>query len=223
MRIQLLHQKMLLAATIVAGATSPLLANGTAIDPHEEAHPAPIDNLVQEKFLANYTGVCDGLLTGPDITAAEPYIYQIFYRSTYQQPDQPDIEYRLYEYPCYAGAYNFSSVYFSANEYDEIQQIFFAFPDYDVSYRDEEETIVKRITLNGFYSWENLTNPEFDQKSGTLYSNSKWRGLGDASSSGSWQFKLGRWVLKSFDIDPTYDGKFSRIRIYGEGEPPAYE
>ncbi|VAW21019.1 hypothetical protein MNBD_ALPHA11-1747 [hydrothermal vent metagenome] len=209
--------KLLLIGAMIAAAPTPVMAQDTAID------PAPIDALVHERFLAIYSGLCDELLTGPDLTATEPYIYQLFFRRSYQSSDQPDIEYRLYEYPCYAGAYNISSVYFSANDYDEVEQIFFPFPDYDVTYKDEEETIVDQVTLNGFYAWENLTNPGFDEKSMTLYSNSKWRGLGDASSSGRWQFKEGRWLLKSFDIDPTYDGKISMIRIFGEGKPPTYE
>jgi len=212
--------KLLLIGAMIATAPTPLMAKGASIDPPPNA---PIDALVHERFLATYSGLCDDLLTGPDLTTTEPYIYQLFFRRSYQSSDQPDIEYRLYEYPCYAGAYNFSSVYFSANDYGEVEQIFFPFPDYDVTYKDEEETIVDQVTLNGFYAWENLTNPDFEPKTMTLYSNSKWRGLGDASSSGRWQFKEGRWLLKSFDIDPTYDGKISRIRIFGEGEPPTSE
>ncbi|MCF6327652.1 MAG: DUF1176 domain-containing protein [Devosiaceae bacterium] len=220
MRIELIPAKLLLIGAMLGAATTPILASGNAIAPPPNA---PIDALVHEKFLAAYTNVCDGLLTGPDLTVTKPYIYQISYRDEYQQPSQPDLEYRLYEYPCYAGAYNFSSVYFRANEYDEVGQVFFPFPDFDVTYKNEKETIVDKITLNGFYAWENLTNPDFDHKTMTLYSNSKWRGLADASSSGRWQFKQGRWVLKSFDIDPTYDGEVSMIRIFGDGEPPKYE
>jgi len=205
---KLLPTKLILIGAMIAAATSPLVAKDVSIDAR-----------VHERFLASYTGICDELLTGPDLTITEPYIYQLFFRRTYQNSDQPDLEYRLYEYPCYAGAYNFSSIYFSANEYDEVEQVFFSFPDYDVTYKDEDETIVDQITLNGFYSWENLTNPDFDEASMTLYSISKWRGLGDASSSGRWQFKQGRWVLTSFDIDPTFDGKISMIRIFGEGVP----
>ncbi len=182
-----------------------------------------LDALVHEKFLAAYGDTCDQLLTGEDITTYKPAIYQLFFRYDYEEKTRPAHEYRLYEYPCFAGAYNFSSVYFSANEYDEIQQVTFAFPDFDVTYKDEEETMVEQITLTGFSAWDSLTNPDFIPKTRTLVSNSKWRGLGDASSSGQWVFEQGKWSLKTYDIDPTYDGEITMIRIFGEGTPPDYD
>ena len=213
--ISLLWQLSFLSvATIIITIPGLSLAKETSPSPKN-----PMDARVQERFLAVYSDLCDEVATGPDIAKVRPDIYQVFFRVEYQDLTQPDLEYRLYEYPCYGGAYNFSSVYFSADEYGEIEQVFFAFPNYEVTYRDKEQTIVEQITLDGFYAWESLTNPGFDQKSMTLYSNNKWRGLADASSSGRWQFKQGRWLLKSFDIDPTYDGKVSMIRIFGKGEP----
>ncbi len=212
MRFKKLFAKLLLSTALLTPLTSPLVAQS-----------APIDARVHERFLATYTGVCDELLTGPDLTAMKPAIYQLFYRNAYDEKSQPANEYRLYEYPCYAGAYNFSSLYFSANEYNEVAQLYFAFPDFDVTYKDDEESVVDQITLNGFSTWESLTNPGYDEKTMTLYSNSRWRGLGDASSSGRWEFRKGSWVLTTYDIDPTYDGEISMIRIFGEGTPPAYD
>ena len=51
----------------------------------------------------------------------------------------------------------------------------------------------------------------------TVTSHSKWRGLGDASSSGQWLFHNGRFILKSYDADASYDGEINPQTVLDYG------
>jgi Protein of unknown function (DUF1176) len=73
------------------------------------------------------------------------------------------------------------------------------------------------MTLKGFTSSGSLINSEFDPKTNSISSFSKWRGIGDASSNGTWVFEDGAFVLKNFDIDPTYDGESEAISVFKDG------
>ena len=182
------------------------------------AKPSALDLVVQQRFEAAYGEACDSILSGGEISNIKPTIYNLTFRYGYEETSAPPHPYKLYEFACFSGAYNQSSVYFGASEYGEIKQIFFAFPDFDVSYKDDADTIVDGVSMTGFSAWDTLTNPHFDEATQSFISHSAWRGLGDASSSGRWVFEQERFVLKTYDIDPTYDGEINAFRIYGEGE-----
>jgi hypothetical protein len=59
--------------------------------------------------------------------------------------------------------------------------------------------------VTGYVARAELVNPDFDPKTNTIFMGAKWRGLGDAWSSGEWAFVEGEFVLKAFSVDPTYD------------------
>jgi hypothetical protein len=46
----------------------------------------------------------------------------------------------------------------------------------------------------------------FDPDRNTITSFAKWRGMGDAWSSGSWELRDGNFVLTEYEIDPIYEG-----------------
>ena len=46
-------------------------------------------------------------------------------------------------------------------------------------------------------------NSEFDEQERSLTSFNKWRGIGDASSSGKWIFRDGDFTLVHYEVDPT--------------------
>jgi hypothetical protein len=50
-------------------------------------------------------------------------------------------------------------------------------------------------------------NSSFDEASQTITSASKWRGVGDASDSGTWIFRNGEFTLVKYDVDASYDGE----------------
>ncbi len=196
-----------LSAIILGQSSALVLAKGN-----------PIDRQVQQKFENAYGGECDSFLEG-DTGRITPEIFKLTYYADYE--GAPLSTFSLYKFPCYLGAYNESSVFYSANEYGEIMQIHFAFPEFDVTYLDDQDKILDQITQEGFSTYHALTNSNFDESVQTLYSHSSWRGIGDASSAGEWLFVRGRFILQNYDIDPTYDGEINPIRIYGEGKAPS--
>ena len=196
----------------LGGFSSPLLA---------QSNTAKLDKRVQGIFQVAMKGTCESLDPESILYPATPEIFEI--AGGGENEDYPEGSYRLYEFYCTAGAYNFGSVYYIANDFGEIRQAQFPFPRYDVTNEtDDFESAVTGIKITGFYAYDIMINPEFDEKTKTLYTFSKWRGLADASSSGQWVFKEGRFILKSYDVDASYDEKINPIRIYGKGKPAKY-
>ncbi|MGO4843166.1 DUF1176 domain-containing protein, partial [Rhizobiaceae sp. 2RAB30] len=42
-----------------------------------------------------------------------------------------------------------------------------------------------------------------------LMSHAKWRGVGDASSTGTYIFREGTFTLVKYDVDASYDGEIN--------------
>lgn len=74
------------------------------------------------------------------------------------------------------------------------------------------------MVVDGFTASHELTNAEFDKTTNSISSFAKWRGMGDASSSGTWNFVDGQFVLKNYDVDPTYDEKENAVTIIENGK-----
>jgi uncharacterized protein DUF1176 len=204
------RQSRILALLLTLGvATSPVLA---------QTSNARSDKQVQRIFQVAMKGICESLDPASILYPPTPEIFEI--SGGGENEDYPEGPYRLYAFPCTAGAYNFGSIFYVADDFGEIRQAQFATPEFDVTNEtDDFESAVTGIELTGFYAYDIIISPDFDPQTNTLESFSKWRGLADASSSGQWVFKRGRFVLKSYDVDASYDGEMNPVRIYGEGNP----
>ena len=55
-----------------------------------------------------------------------------------------------------------------------------------------------------------LVNSIVDPKTLSVLSFDKWRGVGDASSSGRWLFKDGEFILSTFGVHASYDEEITR-------------
>jgi hypothetical protein len=123
---------------------------------------------------------------------------------------------------CGAGAYNLIHAYNWQREFDGLQPLALAQPTFDVAYENEEtlDGAVLGITLTGFAGTTTLVNSEFDPQTLSITSHSLWRGLGDASSDGTWRFVDGMFTLVRFDVDASYDGEMNPETLvdYGEEE-----
>lgn len=111
------------------------------------------------------------------------------------------------EFPCSFGAYNVTYVYMLATDYGlgfaQLVQ-----PQVTTRYASaENDDVVAGIVVNGFSARSEVVNPSLDSASGTLTEYSKWRGLGDAWSTTSWVLGEDGFVLRSYAIDASYDGK----------------
>jgi hypothetical protein len=141
--------------------------------------------------------------------------WTLAFRYDYEQDTGPDRQVILHQLPCFYGAYNFGSLWFTETEFEGLVPLHFAVPEVDIDYADAEETILDHMKISGFSTQAALINAEFDEKTQAIVNYSKWRGLGDASSSGTWTFRQGKFVLTHYEIDPTYNGELDPVSVFG--------
>lgn len=122
--------------------------------------------------------------------------------------DAPEEIVTLVRLFCMAGAYNVTHSYYVQTEYEGLRPLALAEPSFDIRYEnDDSEGAVEAIEVTGMTATTALVNSYFDEETGTLTSSSKWRGIGDASSAGTWVFDEGQFVLVRFEVDASYDGE----------------
>ena len=74
------------------------------------------------------------------------------------------------------------------------------------------------MVVDGFTATSELVNSEFDPKTNSISSFSKWRGIADAASNGTYAFVDGQFVLKDYDADPTFDEQQNPVTIMKNGK-----
>jgi len=158
---------------------------------------------VKKAFLATYGGQCD-----KDLLSTEPEVFSIKYKHKDAQPGDPDKETRLFHFSCSAAAYNESSVYYMTDELSDVQQLQFAEPKMDIRYENNDsDGKLLGMSIIGFQTSGWATNPEYNEETKTITTFNKWRGIGDASSSGTYLFRNGDFSLVQYDVDASYDGE----------------
>lgn len=110
---------------------------------------------------------------------------------------------------CTSGAYNVSHAFYWEREFDGLQPLSLAVPSFDIRYEVEGDidSKVLGIDVKGMSTQAILVNAEFDPTAKVITAHSLWRGLGDASSSGTWFFDDGQFTLVQYEIDASYDGE----------------
>jgi hypothetical protein len=193
----------MLVTMLRATAIAALLLAGTATQA-ETDEKAEIDAAV--KWADPMFGKsCDFARLKDDLNGSR--YFEIKYRYKGQGQDEPDVVFPLIQLYCSAGAYNVSFLYLTKDTATEDYRVLsFAQPKLDYDYTDENFTKLKAAPkVTGYVARAELVNPDFDPKTNTIFMGAKWRGLGDAWSSGEWAFVEGEFVLKAFSVDPTYD------------------
>lgn len=203
------YRQLVAAAFVLAPLLVPLVASA-------QDDMAGFEKRVQAIFERAYADICP---TESVLKSEHP---PEIYRSTFNYADE-DYEPRpfaLVRFHCYYGAYNETHAYYRVDDYGEIRQVQFAVPAYDVVYVNGDfDGAIESINQTGFTTNDLLVNSTVDADTLTVTSWSRWRGIGDASSSGEWVFRNGEFVLVRFDVDASYDGEVNPQRIYGEGRP----
>ncbi|MBN9217780.1 MAG: DUF1176 domain-containing protein [Mesorhizobium sp.] len=157
----------------------------------------------KKAFLATYGDQCD-----KDKLASEPEVFSIKYKDKDAQPGDPDKETRLFHFSCAAAAYNESSVYYMTDPLSVVQQLQFTEPEMDIRYvNNDSEGKVESMHIVGFRTTGWATNSSYDENAHTITTFDKWRGVGDASSSGTYLFRNGDFSLVQYDVDASYDGE----------------
>lgn len=133
-------------------------------------------------------------------------VFHLTYRSRGQDQDSPDNTRTLVQLACSSGAYNFNSIYLMRDDTDGSWELLtFAEPVASYDYADENFSKLKAPPrVSGFVTITEMTNSEYEEQSRTISTAAKWRGIGDAWSSGEWRFEEGVFVLKKYEMDPTY-------------------
>jgi len=204
---------------IVRGRLSP--ASGTVRD----ALPATCDDgsppdpaqLVEQRARALYRdGLSELCQIEEEAKNADDAFssYLVRFRYSYASESDPDSEVRIYRFLCNRGAYNESHVFVMADQFGDLKVLSFATPELDIRYQDDDsEKPVESINIIGFRSEMELVNSDFDPSTLTLTSWAKWRGVGDASSNGTWILRNGEFALTRFDVDASYDGEINAETI----------
>ncbi len=136
--------------------------------------------------------------------------YRIPFHYSSDAEGQPEREARLIRFFCGAGAYNETHVYYQYDETGGLRDLQFATPELDIRYEnDDTEGKVESIGIIGYRSEATLVNSSYDEGSQSISSHAKWRGVGDASSSGTWIFRDGQFTLVKYDVDASYDGQIN--------------
>lgn len=119
-----------------------------------------------------------------------------------------------FEFDCGAGAYNMVRAFLIHTDPDGLRPLSFAIPVIAIDQTDAA-TALPRIT--GYRTALTLINPLVDEATGRIVTGEKWRGVGDAGTSGSWDLTDAGYVLRSFQVDATYDGQVNPVSVL---EPP---
>lgn len=139
-----------------------------------------------------------------------PQSYTLKYNNQHDGADEPERVAQVFRFYCDSGAYNETHIYYLHNDIDGLSEVQFAAPELDVRYENDDfEGKVESVNIIGYYADERLVNSDFDEASRTITSYSKWRGVGDASSSGTWIFRDGRFTLVKYEVDASYDGEIN--------------
>jgi len=174
----------------------------------------------KKAFLATYGNQCDKQ-TPEGKPIAEPDAYSIHYKDKDAGADDPERETRLFRFFCSMAAYNESAVYYIYDEVAGVRQLQFAAPELDIRYENNNsEGKVEGIHIIGFQTDDQLVNSDYDDKTKTITSMNKWRGVGDASSAGTYLFRNGNFSLVQYDVDASYDGEINPETILDYNTPP---
>jgi hypothetical protein len=144
----------------------------------------------------------------------EYYAWDISYQPSWNDDEDQKQHATIIMIFCMPGAYNITHNFYIHTEMDGLRPLAFAEPYIDIKYvNDDYEGEVEDISILGMTTTFGLVNSYFDEETLTVTDYSKWRGLGDASSSGTWVFKDGTFVLQQYDVDASYDGEMNPVTI----------
>ena len=212
------------AMLAIAAASTPSWAAGTEPAPAEpaaESAPKTADTSdsvppydwslrAKDAYLATYKEACASFEPDDKIEDRKPDIYDLKFRYASDEADMPDRVVTLYRFFCNRGAYNETHVFFMRTDAPDIVPVAFAEPALHTRYENEDsEGKLLGVDIIGWRASSMLVNSEVDPAKNTVTSFSKWRGVGDASSSGVWILKEGAFVLSTYDVDASYDGEIN--------------
>jgi Protein of unknown function (DUF1176) len=198
----------------VPTAETPSPSTDPAVEASDSVPPVDWSLRAKEAFAATYKEACPGRDPAEPLTERVPDIYEMKYQDAFDAPDLPYRTLTLYRFFCGSGAYNENHVFFMRTDALELQPVTFAEPTIHVDYENEEsEEKVLAVKIIGMHSSNQLVNSTVDAGKNQISSFSKWRGVGDASTGGTWVLKDGAFVLSTYDVDASFDNEINPTTI----------
>ena len=198
---------------------TPVLGQETVLDALNDLNSggAPSVAEIQPVFDTLYAQACPRF---PDAPIEEPQSFDIRFRFDSDDPAQPQRLMQLYQFHCYSGAYNIIYVFFGWDQDTGLRPIALSHPQLDIAYETTaDDSPVKSIAITGYSARFTAVNADYDPATKTITSGSLWRGIGDASSGGTWVFDDGEFVLRTYEVDASYDGESNPRTIIDFGKP----
>ena len=123
-----------------------------------------------------------------------------------------------FEFTCDAGAYNLVQTFLIHTDSDGLRPLSFAMPVARMPETSESggEPLAESgagIQISGYRTAPTLINASVDDITGRIVTTEKWRGLGDAGASGTWDLTAAGYVLRRYQIDATYDGQVDPVIV----------
>ncbi len=160
-------------------------------------------------------------LVQADGTPVEPDSHAIGFHYASDGPETPERTAHLFRFYCMAGAYNENHVYYLADEVGGVRELQFAQPELDIRYENDDlEGKVENVRVMGFATSPILVNSAYDPDTYSITAHNKWRGLGDASTTGVWLFRDGRFTLVQYEVDASYDGEINPLTVLDYNSGP---
>jgi hypothetical protein len=173
-----------------------------------------------EKVLAAskvaFAGSCWSL-SEEGVAAGAPTDVPVRYDVTVPGQDGAEpASYVVWEVLCDLAAYNVLYVYWVEGEYIGLKPLSFPVPVYtaEMERPEDTESPVKSMAVTSWTSVDKLVNPAFDPATLTFSHFNKYRGIGDASESGTWVLGHEAANLLSFEVDASYDGEINPIPLF---------
>jgi hypothetical protein len=189
---------------VYALATLPMLFGGAVAQ-----EPEALEQRAIEAFSVAFGAPCEWAFN------EDGSLRELPVRFTFEETPEYGDPYTLtlFQFQCNIGAYNTQQVYFVDSDFWGLTPVGFAVPTFEATFEndDDENGALLDLAVTGMSSQTILVNSEVDKKTGTISAVSYWRGLGDASSDGTWVRKDGTFVLQRYLIDPSYDGEVNPV------------
>ncbi|MFY8031511.1 MAG: hypothetical protein ACOVO5_06750 [Devosia sp.] len=176
---------------------------------------APDTGLVTRIFALSFAEACSWAIGNGEPDQRRPEIYDLSFRYSYDDAATPAHPLKLYRFFCNAGAYNEQHVLMLWDGDNGLRPVSFSQPTYTVELEDPSnpDSAVTGMQLTGFSSVPTLVNSAVDPATGEITTRSCFRGICDASSVGTWVLNEADYRLKSFLVDPSYDGEVTMIEM----------
>jgi hypothetical protein len=186
-------------------------------EPEQISVDATVDD-AKALFVAELAHIC-GKVEETRGGINEPRTVKMSYRAEGATADETDRTITVFAFECSLAAYNATEVYYIADGVTAIHILSFAEPHLVITHPDgdDEGAKLKSMGVDGFTARVELVNSDIDENTQTITSFSKWRGIGDASSNGTWKLKNGEFVLTDYQVDPTYNGEIDPLDVIQNG------